>query len=345
MVTLVDHVLIYDPNTLNPYGTELARQLSERFSSVSLMAPKERLSSLGDTPFGKRAALAGTSSSAGTKLYRRLVGPVVALRRSRGKTLIVVWTRDAWDALVFTLAATLGRRIAFIYHNPPQVRPRAGAAGWAERLLARHTVCAFHSSWLANTAGHSVGRSIIVTHPPYTALHSKPSQSGRGGSPKPAVAIVGALRSDKGVSFLPSIARSSGGGWTLRVVGGEKLPLSIRAAVEEAGVEVDEPFARPPSDEALQKALTSCDVMLAPYRSVTESGSIILAESVGVPVLSLTAEALSASLNERSMAGSEEELGSLLRAFLRSPWPTFVRQPGTRAIETGDTWVEAIRNA
>lgn len=337
---IIKKVFVYDPNHVNPYGVELASTIYAATGwDVVLYCSPDR-----GTPAPRGVtivpALAGRASPKRRKMLRRLLSPV-RLSITAGKSdLVLVWTSDFWDACVFAVRATLGFRTFFIQHNPRSIRPRSGVGGTAERLLLRVARVCVHTSELAARVDGAALPVAVAPHPAYDITVG--AVGGRHGdarpSGRPRVALVGSLRRDKGLSSLPDIASASGGGWDCIVIGPDRIPGVMTEALRALDVTVLHPFDTEPADTEVINELASCSVMLAPYTAVTESGSVILAHTVGVPVLALDSPAFEQSLSPASRADTPEGLGVVLRHFLAEPWLTYVQSSDNRQQAAVDGW-------
>ncbi len=357
----MSHTLtIYDPNHLNPYGIELAATLVDAAAeNVSLVLPADRTT----VPVQRVSyvrVLAGSRDGLVTKLVRRLLAPFRAWRSSGRRPLVIVWTRDVFDAFVFYIRAAFGYPTFFIYHNPPNIRRRPGFGGAGERMLARRAIVCVHSEELALKLSHTPRRVIVTPHPSYyvttgagrqttqsTPANSHPQSPIAGTSlnqalSRPRVAILGSLRPDKGIANLPSVSASSNGGWDCIVLGPDRIPELCAEELQRADVTIVQPFSAPPTDHELQDALSSCAVMLAPYTSVTESGSVILAHTLGVPTLALRSSALERTIRSSALADDPSHLGILLGRFLQHPWSTYYFTPSDRQSLAVHAWRRAL---
>lgn len=324
-------VAIYDPNWINPYGVELSSVIAQAGYSVDLWCTANRQSAPTGVTLKSRLALGRRAETSLIALAsRRLIGPVSVIAGSRWRSpLIVVWTRDPWDAFLFTVRSMLGGKTIFVYHNPSSVRKRSGFAGLMERQLLRTSnLCVVHSSRLAAASAESTPRIRVATHPPYreTTLRSlrpatEPMPQARAVA---VVAFVGALRDDKGIKDFGQIAEASGARWILRVLGPDRVSDATVSELEESGVTCEHVgYGNGPTDEELISGLKTADVMIAPYRSVTESGSIHLALSLSIPVLAYASPGVEHIVNSRSLAPNAKEFGFLLSRYLAEPWPTY----------------------
>lgn len=331
-------VVLYDPNGVNPYGLETARIIAEVGRRPILLRPSDSPRS---APPGVQVepVLQPGGSGLLRRSWFRLTGPLRALAIARRSPLVVVWTKGLWDALVMTCRARLIGSTWFVLHNPPQIRRRTGAGGIGERLLARSAVVCVHSEAMAQTLGADA-RVRVISHPSYRWTARR--------APTPAarpmrVALVGSLRQDKGVADLRSIAEASGGGWDLVVAGPDRLPDEVCADLVSAGVQVTNSSGGTTMDEDQLNALvSSATVVLAPYRSVTESGSVLLAQTLGVAVLGYDCPSFRDKLTPGSIADGPAELGLLLRDFLTDPWPTFTRPLDDIDSHCENSWRSAL---
>lgn len=321
-------VTIYDPNWMNPYGLELASVLAGGQFEVCLWCTTNRV----EAPVGvklMRRLSYGKNASLLRLISRRLFEPLSVVKSVPWRSpLILVWTRDPWDALVFGLRSALGGKTFFIYHNPKSIRNRGGLSGLMERFLLKvATACVVHSSRLALETGEANSRNICVAaHPPYkfTTRRVKLGSFTGHNAPVPVVAFLGALRPDKGLGDLLEIASEATGPWTLRILGPDRIPEPTEVLLRTLGVTCEYVGSGcGPSDDQLVAGLRSADVMIAPYRSVTESGSIHMALSSGVSVLAYESPGVAHILNEKSMASTPKEFGALLGEYLEASWPTY----------------------
>lgn len=343
-------VFIYDPNWINPYGVELAAIISSTGRAVELWCTANRDEVIEGVSI--RAKLqAGSRTSAGSTarlIFNRLYAPFrVILGAPLRQPLIVVWTRDPWDGFLFGARAAIGGKTVFIYHNPAKVRPRRGLAGGLERLLVRlSTLCVVHSPRLASACKDQsrAAEVRVASHPPYQVTTSKHRIEGASDPGLPTVAFVGALRPDKGADDLIAIAEGVSRPWRLRVLGPDRLPPKIEKPLTDSHVVCEYIGSENgPTDAELVFGLQECNLMIAPYRSVTESGSIHLALSLDVPVLAYESPGVSHILNSRSMAAGPTQLGRKLSSFFESAWETFTPHAAELHKACSDDW-ERILN-
>ena len=342
------HVAVYDPNSVNPYGTEL----SGLFDTIGFKVDHWCTTNKSAPGLGIRArAILATGRQPGISrislMARRFAGPLRTVFTTRlAKPLVVVWIRDPWDALLLLARAALGGITISIYHNPSSVRNREGLAGVLERALVRRSnLCIVHSAWLKSQVDFPVRNIRVAPHPPYAQTTLGRSKKNANATPaRPVVALVGALRPDKGSRDLVQIARETNRAWVLRVLGPDKLAPETEQQLAEHGVTVEHPRGGSIlSDDDLITGLLSSEVMIAPYRAVTESGSVHMALSLNVPTLAYQSQGLGHILTSNSMADGPGGLGRLLAHFFESPWPTFTSRATNLYDECSIEW-KAVLN-
>jgi hypothetical protein len=338
-------ISVYDPNSENPYGIELSNLLSLSYEGGVTLWSGRRRSAPQNINFNihKILAAARQDEGVGRHVVGRLIGPTRVIARSWGELLLVVWVRDCWDASLLLLRSVMGRRCVVVYHNPRQVRPRRGLSGTLEQMLLRRSLVVVHSEWLASLARRDVENVLVVEHPPYSCTTRSPERTEVDtllpGNARPMIAWIGGLRADKGSQDLGGIAASSGGGWTLCYLGSDPIPDSLQEELSRADVDIFVPGAESHlTDERLVSWLRCCVVALAPYRAVTESGSVRLSLAAGVGVLGYDSKGLEGVLNVDSLFTTASELGCGLRKFIGRPWPTFSRSIEQTCIDAEVSW-------
>lgn len=345
------NIVIYDPNHLNSYGSELAGIFMEGGRSVRHYISEQRSLGLKEAPASDRVLLPGVFSHRSRTLrhlFRRVVTPIeVAFSQGRKRPIVVVWTRDPWDTMCMIGRTLFGGLIYFVYHNPPSVRRRRGLAGFLEMQLSKRSHVIVHSEWLANCLPPGVKTHTVLPHPPYSAVarYSRIMEvNSTETSAVPSVAFIGALRADKGVADLPKISRSSNAKWRLVVVGDPdgiaELKLSMPSGSDRQVVPAV--YGRPPSDDEMVEALKKCTVVIAPYRQVSESGSIHFAYALASQVLAYDSEGTRLLLAKKSRVSGPEQLGRLIDDYMRSPWETFNHSFSSTESNASKAWLTTI---
>lgn len=287
--------LVYDPDPLNPYGRELARLLSS-------LAPTTLYTTTAAewTPSGVRTRRVLSSNRhrdhlAGAVLLR-LTGCLLAVASSvvRRRLLVVAWPRDAWDGFVFTMAARAGLPVVVVDHNPIPERRRTGRAGRTDAaLMSAAAAVVVHSESLAAAARTCKNRVVVAAHPAYFGWWNR-FRGVREIRGSRRVLFLGALRGDKGADDLAAVVAhmSVREPVTLVLAGRGELPVSLNAAADAVAELERMGDAGGCTDEEIASALASADVLVAPYRGATQSGSIILALTAGLPVVAYRSGAI-----------------------------------------------------
>jgi hypothetical protein len=333
-MTREEWIVVYDPNAQNPYGSEVSRVLASFGPEVHLYCADGR--KLGDIP---GVSLFSVLDARGTqsmlvRAWKRLVGPIQTVcDAGRGKPLVVVWTSGTWDAVLFAVRALFFRGTFFIHHNPTQARGRRGLSGLAVKFLAR----------VATECRHSLEadeRIRTVVHPSFAHLaRLLPPVVGesrsRGGR---RLGFVGNLRADKGPMDLAAIVERIAGTCTLVIASSESVPDSLVSACATRGVVLEQHYGRRLDDSEFVALVASCDLVLAPYREVTESSSVVLAQTLGVPTIAYESAAMSRRLTPRSLAGGPGELAHLANQYLEEPWDTYLAAPPALDLACRESW-------
>lgn len=261
-------MVVYDPDGVNPYGRELAAQLSAGGYAVTAVVP-------GDAAWRPpgvtvRAVLAHNSPSSRLAQAVRLVrGLLVVLAlAARDAQWVVVWSRH--DASVLSLVARV-RRLHLVVHNPGERDTLAPS------LRRRAATLVVHSAALG------VPGAAVCAHPLYThwlASYAVPAAPHDG----VRLLLLGHSRPDKGDDVLPALLDLLPGDVTVVVCG--KRPPVPHPRVEDRTSRGFVP------DAELAATLLSCDALLAPYTGATQSGTAALAVTAGLPVVGFDSGAI-----------------------------------------------------
>lgn len=300
MVARTGRILVFDPNSLNPYGAELSRVLSAKYrvklycagSGAELFSPATRM----------RFEMNANVWSRCFSILSRIIWPLIFVIDSlidRKSQCILIWVRDPWQAMVFVALAKL-RRVHWIDHNPEGFRDTLGKSGWERRLYDSVQSAPIHSAALARED------RAVITHPSYLGMvsaHPRILQAGgrSRASTTPRLLYVGNLRPDKGGLELVHICRVLSEPFDLFVVGASSIPAELEKAVVAGGVGTLTWVPGPISDGQLIERLASADLLLAPYIRPTQSGSLILSLTVGIRALAFSGGAIGELLEDSNL--------------------------------------------
>lgn len=289
-------VVLHNTDGVNPYGVEVAALLArDPLLDVVLVdaangehQPPERVrwrrvlpgNYVDTTPLRQAGAV--------------LRGLAVTVSAGvRGHVIVIAWYRWSVEALAFAALAARGVPVVYIDHNPvPRIRESWLTRTARRSLLRRARVVVVHAERLrALVDPVARGRIAVCPHPPYvqTAPHSvEPSDELAGD--RRWLAFIGRMRRDKGVHLLPEVLarvpaerrRELG----LVLCGMGTVPDEVRERLLELDVTLRELVTKEPiPQETLHAVLAARPLVLAPYVAATQSGSVILALSMGCNVL------------------------------------------------------------
>ena len=289
-VTGERRVVVYDPDGVNPYGRELAAQLAARYA-VTAVIPADAAW----RPPGVRVVAAlpyNGPSSRPSQAVRLLRGWLTVLRlAATDAQWVVVWSRrDAW---LLSLVARV-RRVHVVLHNPGTRDTLSPRLKRAATTLVTHfphpgaATCAhpLYTHWL---------RSYRRDVPPHDGTR---------------LLLLGADRPDKGgvPSDLPDDV-------TL-VVCGKRAPVT--------GANAEDRTSRTfVPDDVLAETLLSCHALLAPYTGATQSGTVALAVTAGLPVVGYDSGAIASLAGREGLVpvGDEAALRDVIARVKTLPKP------------------------
>jgi len=313
-MSALERVVVVDSDGVNPYGSELAELLAPLAPRVELVTPADNAflpRSVG------RAWLRPTRSKATRRDAAREVATILRLCLSvvRGSAVpVLVWART-YQKLLLLAASSLRGTVPLVYvsHNPGAGRDHPGRIRrLVERLLLRRAHVVTHARSLEQAARGAGARStFVVPHLPYRAYCERFRIGGRRADTRDehpvGLLLLGALRPDKftaaDVRRLRDELATSGGRF--------RLIAAVRPRVELDGVDgrvpvVDMSRDDALDDEAIAAAFAEADVLVAPYRNPTDSGTVMLSLTAGVPVVAFDGGALRTHLPDESLVRMED---------------------------------------
>jgi hypothetical protein len=347
------HVQIYDADGINPYGREVAALLA-RDNEVEYYCPRTVSWVPASVNAHRRLASSKIQDGLFGHVWRRVFMPILILTNAllRRRVFLVLWTRGAWDAALFAAAAPFLRGLVVVNHNPASIRPaggrlRPGAEALLKRRASRTIV---HDAALLPHAARESTRVCVAVHPPYTAwvdAYCATDRASTDGGPQ--AAFLGAARPDKGVGdFVNVLMQMKTRPLRAAFLGKGHLTHDQVNALTDAGVEVVLPHTDFLSDEELGQGLRGTDLVIAPYRQVTQSGSVLLALSAGVNVVAYHSAALETLLSDRCLVtpGDVHALAMAADANLDSQAPNEVPACMKGLVDAAYTeWNAALRQS
>jgi glycosyltransferase involved in cell wall biosynthesis len=273
--------------------------------------------------------------------------------------LIVVWWHPFFAPMVSTLLRQVRRRSPAtvrmaLCHN---VLPHESSP--VDRLLVRRALApveglVVHSASQEVVASGVLGpKPVLVTpHPTYTvdAALSRPRRASRE---RPVnLLFFGIVRHYKGVDVLlralPHVLRERS---VRLVIAGEfwdpAQPYTdlIRDLELEGQVELRPGFV--PDDE-LTKLLIDADLMVAPYRSATQSGAVEMAFGAGLPVIASRVGGLADQIDDGTdgLLVPADDVASLSHALVKATDPRILDRliAGARSRATAPTWTNLVND-
>ena len=340
-------VIVFDSDHRNPYGLELAHLLAAEYAVTVVCSPEGSFRPPGAWLPLRRAG-AGPVRVALVELVTLLR---VAWRACRGVPVVVVWARTA-QRVVLAMIAQLCRRatVVVIAHNVGSGRDPEGLSARVDARLRRRARTVVHGRALADAAVAAGATEVIaVRHVPYRAYWGQlrpESCAAEGDGERFDLLVLGALRPDKCTEgeLLELVDRIGRAGFPTRLVACVRPRVELPARV--GAVEVVNVSADFVPDDVVADVLSRSSVLLAPYRNVTESGTINLALTAGAGVIAYDGGVLGEYLPPASLVPTGDLDGFADRCVLALTDPDqrraiTVELPEARAVL--DDWRAALR--
>ncbi|HVT66033.1 MAG TPA: glycosyltransferase [Mycobacteriales bacterium] len=322
---------LHESDGINPYGRELLNVLSRGGMSgtASFPADMEWVPDIGPD-FAIRRVLPGNHPSAKWRQVLRLAHGMCLLvvAAARRNTILISWTRTTVEDLLLCLLAGVGCDVISIAHNaelrgsPSRMRNRA----YQRRMRTSARVVAHTPEALQQCLAHvgGNGNGHIARHPLYLAWVEAFASSRKSSTGEvKRLVLLGAVRDDKGavdivriMSLLPSSLREQ---VQLTFAGPGRLEPDTAKSLDNLGVRVLGPFDKFVTDKELGEILAEADLCIAPYRRVTQSGSVMLALSVGLPVLAFATGGLIQTVSPQGLV-PPDDMEAFAKA-LNDAWP------------------------
>lgn len=296
--------------------------------------------------FGRRSRLhqvAALGTGLAATLYDRLV---------RRDVVLVAFTRFPVEDLMLACAARLKRPVVTVVHNPVPREIESWLARKCRRaLLAASTVTVVHSDRLRDQVDE-IGRNKVrvCPHPPYVDTTVAPVPKLELDPARRWVAFVGALRWDKGIDLVPEVLaqvpaevrRQMG----VVICGRGRVPEGFWQRLTDLDYAVlDLTSANPVPPPDLMLGVLRCrPLVLAPYVAATQSGSVILALTLGCRVLSFDRGGIPDVLSDDGLVpnGDKGAISAALAAWRGGTARVSLNAWEAQAIEAWSKTVSAV---
>lgn len=343
-------VNVWDPNGLNPYGQEVYSVIQEFQPNANMWLPYQTKTLL-NNPHKVYAVLGRSAAEDGflNHAVRRLFGPLaVALRAvCRQESILLIWTRGTYENVVFSIAALL-TRVVVVHHNP--VSSRMGGSIRRKTFLSltriAHRTLVHSDLFLPPQSAPGRKNYRTVLHPLYDRWAARFLHNRRASGSKTRVLLLGALRPDKGTDQLIDVAiRLNPKKYSLAVVGAGNLPDGFQDICQQRGLSLHLRVSpNPVEDSVIAEAIMNADVLLAPYRDATVSGTIIMAQTAGLPALAYDVGALRDEVDDRALASSctPSDLVRVLDSWDSERFSTYRISGPLRRQLTLESWRSAV---
>ena len=333
MSSPAERVLVYEPDGVNPYGRELAALLAKSGREISLFiaadvkwAPKHI-----SVETYRVLPANGKTTARWKKVFQLTRGIVITFwKLFAHDVVVVVWFRTAIDGFLFAVASLLGKRLVFIAHNPFH-RPSHGRLyRLAVETCVRHSpIVVAHGEWIARELSKWQPRGLLVVCPcpPYTELmrHVRPMHGIRDPD-RYRVLQLGNMREDKNLLGIQEIMCRIPDAMSAKIdvvyCGKGRLQSDLIEQLTGLGCRVidlsSEDFV---PDEVVIREVQLADVLLAPYTQASQSGSIALAMTVGLPVVAFDVGSIGEQVPASSLipADDYESFARATEEVLRTP--------------------------
>lgn len=210
----------------------------------------------------------------------RLVRAVTAdIRRYKPRVVVL---QNYWAPMlelpVLAAASRVGARVIVVVHNHRPHEVRAGVKVGLGSLLRRADVVLTHTAFVRDNLGVSGVTVRVVEHPVQLGVHRLEPQvipELEAAMSGPVAVMFGVLRRTyKGAALLTSLGSESAA-WTVVAAGVGAQQVDI------ADVRHDHFL----TDAELRWLVSGASAVLLPYSAATQSGAVVLAQSLGTPPL------------------------------------------------------------
>jgi len=341
-----DRALIYDSDGENPYGKELAALLKPAIGVKPLMPVDTEWQPAGISVV--RVLPTNRPSSKLAQSFRMLRG-VAAIAHAGlidRAAILIVMTKGWYDELSLALMAIFGARVVAFAHDPLPKWKISRLRHFSRKMMFKHApVLLAHSEALAVQAAAVSGRPCkVAPHLPFVeyAAWAKAIAPEKKASAKRRLLLLGRMAPDKGLDRLPAIfaliPENKRKQLSLAFAGKGQCDEVIAKMTQLVDV-TRRPSDRLLSDVEIAEELAKSDVLIAPYRLVTASSTVVLALSMGLNVIAYDAGALADIVHADGLVQHGDEAGFAARIC------TVIDQPCGGPARSIDAWKQATREA
>ncbi|WP_241384822.1 glycosyltransferase [Rhodococcus sp. CH91] len=176
-------------------------------------------------------------------------------------------------------------RTAIVVHNPVKGRDEIETQPEIAMIRRNATVLIVHDEDLARGL-RSYRNVVVAAHPAYFAWADATTRAEVDERAHNVALFLGSARPDKGFDQLPEIAHElAAEGYSLRCAIGRLTVVQESTLTEAPNIEVLYGADGHISNQDMRDAIDGSTVLIAPYSNVTASGTILMAMSVGLPVV------------------------------------------------------------
>ena len=235
----------------------------------------------GGEQFGADPVRPVTGRSLKIAAHAELVRAAAAEIRDSSPRIVVVqnYLVPVLEVPVMRAAKAVGARVAMVVHNDRPHSLLSGAGAGLSTLLRSADVVVTHSRYVADRLPPAAHDVHVVEHPVPLGLVELAVDEQPAASDDPRTALTfGVLkRKYKGTSVIGDLARAGVDGWRFVAAG-----VGAPTVDSSDGLESVPGFVPAEQLVALVQAAAVC---LLPYRHATQSGAVVLAQSLGTPVV------------------------------------------------------------
>jgi len=298
-------IVVWDPNPFNPYGVEVARVIADTHESVLRFGRRgqgithDLVRSVGLLP----PPAAGSRNIWVLVQYLAGLAAFVVYGIVRRPLVVVCWMNSELERRIIRGLQFSGCRTLVVVHNPVKSRDDADDHPIIRSIRSGASGLLVHDSSLRAGVGE-YANVLVAAHPAYLAW----SESTEGAMRLPrdsssAALYLGSARADKGFDVLPKLAEDLA-----------HLNIRLQCAIgrltsgendllrRSENIDVLAEPSTHMSDVDVRRYMESSSVLVAPYRDVTASGTILMALTVGLPVAAFTSDVLLETLSTDSLA-------------------------------------------